>query len=183
VIKRKLRELPKNEIAAVIEYFDESISERMDRGMSEEEAVAAMGNPEEAVGNIIAEMPDEVREDVKKESGCGGAMKIFVLICALPFLVSLLAVAVSVAVSLLAVYLAVVISIFAAALGCAAGALGCITMIFISDSVGMLLGMGAGCVCAGLAIMFMLCGIALVRAAVTIVVVRKNARRGKRVIV
>ena len=167
-IKWKLRGLPQSEMTAMLDYFDEAISERMERGMSEEEAVAALGNPEEAAGNVLAEMPDDMRRNVKKQSGSGRVWKMIVLICASPILLSLIAAAFAAAISLVAAYLSVVISIFAAAIGCAAGALGCVALIFLTDNVGLLLGLGAGLVCAGLAILFALCGIVIVKATVKI---------------
>ena len=175
-IKWELRGLPRQEMATMVEYFDESISERMERGMSEAAAMAALGSPKDAAGNILAEMPDEFADKVKKSGGMNRALKIFVIVFASPILISLIAAAFSVAVSLAAAYVAVIVSIFAAALGCAAGALGCTALIFVSDSVGLLLGVGAGFVCAGLAILFAICGIAVVKTTLKIKVMRNRKR-------
>ncbi len=41
----------------IIDYYDESICDRIDSGMSEEEAVAQLGTIEEIVKNHVADMP------------------------------------------------------------------------------------------------------------------------------
>lgn len=56
-LRKKLWFLPKNELDKTILYYSEMISDRMDAGMSEEDAVRA-------VGNI-----DDIVDSVKRDSG------------------------------------------------------------------------------------------------------------------
>ena len=180
-IKKKLRGLPKSEITRLIDYFDESISERMERGMTEEAAVAALGSPEDAAGNVIREMPDNILKSADRRSVSKRVMQIFVVICASPILISLIAVAFSVAIALLAVYISAVTTLFVGAAGCFAGALGCAALMFIEDKVGLLMGIGAACICAGLAVLFGICGKAVARAGIRAIAACCRAGKRKRV--
>ena len=49
--------LPREDVARWVEYYDEILSDRIEDGMSEQDAVAAMGKPGEVVEEIIAQTP------------------------------------------------------------------------------------------------------------------------------
>ncbi|SHK12388.1 Protein of unknown function [Hathewaya proteolytica DSM 3090] len=51
----RLRKMPQNEINEIINFYREAIDDRMEDGMKEEEAVAAMGEIEEIIKNIESE--------------------------------------------------------------------------------------------------------------------------------
>lgn len=175
-IKREFRGVPQNEIKALMEYFDESISERMDRGMSEAEAVAALGSPEEAAARIIEEMPVEFRKNVKKESGFMRGAKIIMIVLGSPVWLSVLIAIFAVLLALAAVYASVVISLFAAAAATAIGVLGSVVLMFVTDNLGLLLGLGAASICAGLAVLFGICGVLSMRLAGRMFTARKRRR-------
>ena len=162
-IKREFRGVPQNEIKALSEYFDESISERMDRGMSEAEAVAALGSPEEAASRIIEEMPVEFRKNVKKESGFIRGAKITMIVLGSPVWLSVLIAVFAVLLALAAVYVSTVITLFVAAAATAISAVGSIVLMFITDNLGVLMGLGAASICAGLAVLFVICGVLSMR--------------------
>ena len=56
---RRLNRLKREERVQVIESFREMISDRMEEGLSEEEAVACLGTPKEAAQEILNGMPEE----------------------------------------------------------------------------------------------------------------------------
>ena len=60
-----LRALPEADAARSLEYYHEMIDDRMDDGMTEEEAVAAVGDPGDVAGEILREYvaAEEERED------------------------------------------------------------------------------------------------------------------------
>lgn len=54
-LRRKLKNLKKGERNKYIEYYDEMISDIMETGVSEKEAVKRQGNVEQIVSDILAE--------------------------------------------------------------------------------------------------------------------------------
>ena len=55
----ELRDLSREDIARSLEYYSEMIDERMEEGLSAEEAVAALGSPEEIGREILDSLPRE----------------------------------------------------------------------------------------------------------------------------
>ena len=58
-LRWRLNRLKREERIQVIESFREMISDRMEEGLSEEEAVACLGTPKEAALEILNGMPEE----------------------------------------------------------------------------------------------------------------------------
>lgn len=56
-LHRRLLHLPEAERTKSLEYFDEMIGDRMEDGMSETQAVAALGSMDEIVSGILQDMP------------------------------------------------------------------------------------------------------------------------------
>ncbi len=56
-VAARLKGLPPADVQRSLDYFREIIDDRMEDGLSEEEAVAALGSPEEAAGRILEETP------------------------------------------------------------------------------------------------------------------------------
>ncbi len=54
-LKKRLSFLPEDELERTIAYYSEIISDRTDTGMSEEDAVAAVGNIDEIVESVRAD--------------------------------------------------------------------------------------------------------------------------------
>ena len=54
---RRLNKLPQSEIQKTVDYYNEIICDRMEDGMTEEEAVAALGNIDEIISNVMYEQP------------------------------------------------------------------------------------------------------------------------------
>lgn len=57
LLREQLRGLPQSDIEQSLEYYGEMIDDRMEDGVSEEEAVAAMETPEEIARQILLDMP------------------------------------------------------------------------------------------------------------------------------
>ena len=162
-LKARLWALPEADIQCSLDYYSEMIDDRMEDGLTEEEAVAAIGNLEEIVQQILGETPRPpvVVEPAKKEKPAKDNTKIWLiilLILASPVLISLAA---SAAATVLSVYVSlwtVVIVLYAGFLALAVSSVGCIVGSFfmVGGIAGGIVAWGAALVCAGLAILLLL---------------------------
>ena len=162
-LRQQLWALPEADRQNSLDYYAEMIDDRMADGLSEEEAVAAIGNLEEIVQQILGETPRPpvVVEPAKKEKPAKDNTKIWLiilLILASPVLISLAA---SAAATVLSVYVSlwtVVIVLYAGFLALAVSSVGCIVGSFfmVGGIAGGIVAWGAALVCAGLAILLLL---------------------------
>ncbi|MBQ7337082.1 MAG: DUF1700 domain-containing protein [Clostridia bacterium] len=107
-----------------LEYYRELIDDRMEEGLDEAAAVAAVGTPAAAAQAILGELPLPrlVKARVRPRRRLS-AWEIVLLVLGSPIWLSLLIAVLSVLISLYAVLWAVVISLWAAELSLGAGAL------------------------------------------------------------
>ena len=90
-IGRRLEGFPPEEIERSKEYFLEMIEDRMEDGMSEEEAIADIGTVDEAVADILKDIPlTKVIKATMKPEGKLRAWEIVCLILGSPIWVPLL---------------------------------------------------------------------------------------------
>ena len=152
-LNEKLSALPKDEVQERLSFYSEMIEDRIEEGLSEEEAVEAVGKVEEIAKQIESEISPKkvlVRERKLK------TWETVLLIAGSPVWISLLIAAFAVALSLYVVMWALVIclwAIFAAFIGCAVGALVCgAAFILNGNTLSGIALLGAAAVLAGLAI-------------------------------
>ncbi len=150
--------LPMEDIDRSLDYYSEMIDDRMEDGLSEEEAVAALGPVGEICSQILAETPLSrlVKEAVRPKRKLR-VWEIILLVLGSPMWVPLMAAALIVVVSVYLSIWAVLLSLYAADLaGAVAGLAGVVTM-FRMLSIGQIaegiLFLGGGLVCIGLAIL------------------------------
>lgn len=153
-LKKQLSGLPDEDIQKAIQYYSEMIDDRIEDGLSEEEAVAAIGSIKDIVSQILSETPLTriVKERVKPSKALGIWAIVLIVLGApvwLPILLSLLA-------TLLAVYIviwAVIIVLYSAVLCVALGAIAafiCIFATLFSKHFALaFLFLGATLICAG----------------------------------
>ena len=135
-VRRELKGLEEKDIMDAIELLEEGINDRIDMGLTEEEAVADMADPKEAARQIKVDMPIPKLVKAKAQSSRKLSTLEIVLICLSfpvwgPLLIALIAVAFALAVSLLAIAFSAVIVVFAlliAGVACIFG--GIVGMIF-----------------------------------------------------
>ena len=53
-LSRRLAGLPEEELATTLSFFDEMIDDRLDEGMTEDQAVADLGDLDEIANRILA---------------------------------------------------------------------------------------------------------------------------------
>lgn len=113
-IRHGLGGLPQEDVARWIEYYDEILSDRIEDGMSEEEAVAAMDEPQSVVREILAQTPISklVRERVKPKRRLT-AWEILLIALGSPIWLSLLLSVFAVFLSIFVVLWSLVISAWA----------------------------------------------------------------------
>lgn len=158
VLRERLQGLPEEDINKSIDFYCEMIDDRVEDGMSEEEAVEALGNSEEIISQILSEvsLPKLVKEKVKPKRALK-AWEIVLLVLGAPLWIPLLA---AVILTVLAVYLSVwsvIISLYVVDLAVVICGIAFVRLAvaflfggqFISGGVAL----GAGLVCMGLSIL------------------------------
>ena len=94
-IGRRLEAFPPEEIERSKEYFLEMIEDRMEDGMSEEEAIADIGSVDDAVADILKDIPlTKVIKATMKPEGKLRTWEIICLILGAPIWIPLLLVAI-----------------------------------------------------------------------------------------
>lgn len=157
----KLYGLPQSDINKSIDYYEEMIDDRIEEGLSEEQAIADLGNIDDIVAQILMDtpLPKLVKSRVKPKSELK-AWQIVLIILGSPLWFPLL---LSVAIILLSVYTvlwSVVISLYAVNLSVAAVAVAALAVfgvyIFTGKYAQAIFILGAALVCAGIAILLFL---------------------------
>ena len=90
-IRALLQNLPPEDLERSLAFYAESIADRMEDGMSEEEAVASMESPEEAANAILLEQPLPTLVKVRvKERRQLSTLEILLLVLGFPLWLPLL---------------------------------------------------------------------------------------------
>ena len=145
--------LPQEEIRERLNFYREMIEDRMEEGLSEEEAVAAVGSVEEIVAQAVNETPLSkiAREKIRSRRRFSG-LEITLLVLGFPIWFSLLVSAAAVIVSIWAVIIslwAVFVSMVVSSVAVIAG--GAVLCCFGSKLPGIAM-IGIGIACMGLSI-------------------------------
>lgn len=156
-LKKGLHGLPQNDIEERLTFYSEMIDDRVEEGLTQEEAVSEIGTVDEIVSQIVTEIPLSklVKEKVRTKRALR-AWEIVLLTLGSPIWLSLLIAAFAV---LLAVYISawsVIVALWAAELSLAVSALGCIlSFVIFAVQVNWLAGiamLGAGIALIGLSV-------------------------------
>ena len=153
-----LSSLPQAEIEDRVSFYSEMINDRMEEGLSEEEAVAAIGSVETVIDQIIADVPllSLIKAKMKRTRKLS-AWEIVLLSVGSPIWIALIAAAFAVVISVYASIWAGVVSLwatFAALVGCGVGGvLGSFLFIFLGKFPAGFGLFSAGLVCSGLSIL------------------------------
>ena len=160
-LKARLWALPEEDRKCSLDYYSEMIDDRMEEGLSEEEAVAAIGDLEEIVKQILEETPRPPQvvkpAETKKNKDNTKVWLIILLIVGSPVWIPLAAGLLSSALSVYVSLWAVVISLYATFVALVAAAVGCIVgSFFMLGGASVIVALGAALVCAGLSILVLL---------------------------
>lgn len=124
-IRGKIRKMPADDINKFMDYYSEMIDDRMEDGLSEEEAVADMDAPDDVVDQILADMPltKLVKEKIKPSHRLK-AWEIILLILGSPIWAPLLLTAIVLVIAMAVVILALLLSFYAIVLSMAVAGIG-----------------------------------------------------------
>lgn len=163
-LQKRLSRLPQDEILERMTFYSEMIDDRMEDGLSEQEAVASVGSLDQIVAQIVAEIPyGETAAKKAETKRRRSAVEIVLLVLGAPIwaslLISLFAVVLSVYLSLWSVVISLWAVFGALAGGSLAGLLaGAVLCLFRGAGIPGMALCGAGLVLAGLSIlMFCAC--------------------------
>ncbi len=156
-LRKGLSGLPQADIEERVEFYSEMIAERMEEGLSEEEAVSAIGKVEEIIGQTVADIPlakiAKERISPKRRLNAG---EILLLVLGSPIWVPL---GIAAAMVIAAIYISLwsaVVSLWAGYASLVAGAAGgavagAVFAVGGSAASGLAV-LAAGMVCAGLSV-------------------------------
>jgi uncharacterized membrane protein len=189
-LRQGLSALPRDEAEERLTFYAEMIDDGMEEGLSEEEAVAAVGSVDEIVSQAVSDAPrgklpaNPAKEPVKTKRRLR-AWEIVLLALGSPVWLSLLLAAFAVVLALYLSLWSVVISlwaVFASLIGCTfAGVVGGIVVACFGNVLSGIALIGAGLACAGLSIfLFFGCKVATVG---TVVLAKKSVGWTKRAFV
>ena len=156
-LREGLSGLPQEDITERVSFYDEMIDDRMEEGLTEEEAAAEVGPVEEIVSQIVAEtpLPVLVRERVMPRRRLQ-AWEIILLVLGFPVWLPLLTAVFAIVFSICIVLWAVILSLWAVEVSFAVGSLGGTAVGILLACKGELsqsvLTIGAGMVLGGLSI-------------------------------
>ena len=160
-LKDRLSGLPSEEAEERVAYYGELIDHRMETGLTEEEAVTGIGSVNEAVGQIMSEIPltqlVKRRVDPKKKHSVGKIMALIVLFPIwFPLFIAFFAVFMSLYITawaLLISFFFVGVAIVVASIGCIVAAVG---YMAAGRPLGAIFLIGTALILAGIAILFFL---------------------------
>lgn len=158
-LRASLEGLPREDIEASLEFYGEAIDDRMESGLTEQEAVAEIGSVEEVAVQILSEMP--LPKLIKaRAKGSPSGWQIALIVLGSPVWLPLLLAA---AICLLAAYLvvwSVVISFYALdaalAMGAIGGLAGTVQSLTQGNFSGAGMAFGIGMISAGLSVLLFL---------------------------
>ena len=136
-IAEKLGALSKSDIENSLAYYSEMVEDYMENGKTEEEAVAAIGTPEEIAAQILMEqpLPKIVKAKVKKSRKMQ-AWEVVLIVLGAPIWASLLLAAAIMIFSLYIVIWALAVVLYAVDISFAAVALAGIWVCVLSAAMG-----------------------------------------------
>lgn len=131
-LRGELSGAPKPDIERSLEFYGEMIDDRMEDGLTEEEAVADIGTPKEIASLIFSELslPKLVQARIKERRALG-AGEILLLILGAPLWIPLLLAAAAVLLSVYISLWSVVISLYAVAVSAGACVLAFVIFFFL----------------------------------------------------
>lgn len=154
-LEQKLVALPQNEITVTQGFYSEMIDDRMEDGMSEENAVAAIGDIDTIVQNTLLEMPLPTLMKAKIQPKAGLKIwEIVLIVLGFPLWFPLVAAFFVVILSVYVSVWAVIISLYASvAAFVISGVAGIITLLFAQSFPAGLMMFGLSLICIGIGVL------------------------------
>lgn len=154
-LRKGLSGLPQDDIEERLTFYSEMIEDRMEEGLSEEEAVSAVGSINEIVAQVVADTPlAKITKERIRPKRHLKVWEIVLLALGFPIWFSLGIAAVVVILALYVSFWSVIVSLWAVFVSLAVYAIGSVPMCVIADNSAdsSLAILAAGIVCAGLSV-------------------------------
>lgn len=170
-LRHRLSGLPKEDIEERIDFYTEMIDDRMEDGVTEEEAISGIGSVEEIAQQITSEIPltKLVKEKVRPKRSLK-AWEVALLVLGAPLWIPLILSAIAVLFSVYVVIWTFAICVYATDFtflaGTLAGLAGIFAYLVVGNPVGALFSLGIGIVCAGLTILLFFASIGITKAVI-----------------
>ncbi len=157
-LRKRLNGLSEEDIEKSVEYYSEMIDDRVEEGLSEDEAVEALGSVEETASKILLDTPLTKLVKAKvKPKGSISLWLIVLLVLGAPLWLSLIVAALAVVLSIYIVIWVVALVlytvVFALAVSAAACVAGAFVLLFKAGLKGFAVGIGGAFICAALAML------------------------------
>lgn len=154
-LEKKLVALPRHEIEVTQGFYSEMIDDRIEDGMQEEDAVAAIGDVDAIVQNTLLELPLPTLMKAKIQPKAGLKLwEIVLMVLGFPLWFPLI---LAFFIVILAVYVsvwAVIISLYASVAAFAlSGVAGIVSLLFAQNFAAGLLMFGLSLICIGIAVL------------------------------
>lgn len=147
-LREKLNGVPEEDINKSLDFYEEMIDDRVEDGMSEEEAVQALGSMEEIINQILLEvsLPKLVKEKVRPKQALK-AWEVVLLVLGAPVWVPIVLALCSVVLSCYLVVWVMIISLYALDLSVVLSGIALVVMAFTALVQGnfAVFGMMFGC--------------------------------------
>ena len=156
-LRTGLSGLPQNDIEERLTFYGEMIDDRVEEGLTEEDAVSDIGTVDEVVSQTVAEIPlTRLVKERARSKRTPHAREIALLILGSPLWLSLLIAALAVILAAYIVVWSVIVSLWAADVSLAAGtlesAISAVLFAVRGNALTAIAMLGAGIFCAGLSI-------------------------------
>ena len=156
-LRSELSGLPKQELEERLGFYSEMIDDRVEEGCTEEEAISKIGSADEISAQIISDIPlSKIAKERINPKRRMRVWEIVLLVLGSPIWISLAIAAFAVILALYVVLWSLIVSVWAVFVSLAACAVGGIIagIFFVTGGNGLtgIAIIGAGIVCAGLAI-------------------------------
>ena len=158
-LRKRLSGLPKRELEERLSFYSEMIDDRIEEGLSEDDAIKDLGGTDKVAAEIIRDIPlSKIAAERIKPKNKLGALEITLIALGSPLWITLAAAALVIVISIYAVIWSVLASlwaVFASLAACGpAGLIAGLIFIFSGNALSGVFALGAGILCAGLAILF-----------------------------
>ena len=156
-LRKALSGLPQDDIEERLIFYSEMIDDRMEEGLTEEQAVAEIGTVDEVVSQIMEEIPLSrlVKERVRPKRALR-AWEIFLLLLGAPMWLPLLLAGIAVIFAIYVAVWSVIVSLWAVGVSLAGvslgGAVSAVVACFRGNAVTGIAWLGGAAFCAGLSI-------------------------------
>ena len=162
-IKEKLLGLSEEDIDKALEFYMEALDDRMDDGLTEEQAINAVGSADEVAEQILMDtpLPKLVSATVKPKRALK-AWEIVLLVLGAPLWIPLVAMLFGIALSVVCVLFSLMIAAIATVFGLIVGgivaAVAGLTGLFVGGGITVVAKIGVGLIMVGLgALLFLPC--------------------------